>query len=40
MAYDETRKTLVVFGGYHGVSNLGDTWELIGDRWVLVDSGN
>jgi len=40
MAYDETRKTLVVFGGYHGVSNLADTWELIGDRWVRVDSGN
>ena len=36
MEYDATRNTLIIFGGYDGVRNLGDTWEMIGERWVEV----
>jgi hypothetical protein len=39
MAYDTARRTIVVFGGFQDNQNLGDTWELIGNTWVRVDSG-
>lgn len=40
MAYDALRRTLIVFGGYRNNENLNDTWELLDDRWVLVDPGH
>jgi hypothetical protein len=36
MAYDETRKTLVMFGGYQQNGNQGDTWEFTGNKWRKV----
>ena len=40
LAYDSSRRRLVLFGGYRGTGpqrvRLGDTWEWDGDRWQLV----
>src|SRR6266705_3485334 len=34
MAYDTARGRVVLFGGYDGTSNLGDTWEWDGTTWT------
>ena len=34
MTYDESRKLCVLFGGYDGTAELGDTWEWNGGAWA------
>jgi hypothetical protein len=35
MAYDTARGVTVLFGGYDGISNRGETWEWNGSKWTL-----
>ena len=40
MAYDPTRKAMVLFGGFDGLNTLGDTWQYDGRTWKRIVAGD
>src|SRR5690348_2128969 len=37
MVYDATKERVLLFGGCHGSTNMGDTWEWDGENWTQVE---
>ncbi|MFN0252224.1 MAG: hypothetical protein ACKV2T_35435 [Kofleriaceae bacterium] len=40
VAYDVSRRRLVVYGGTHAPGSVNDTWQLVDDVWSLVVASN